>query len=714
MAALLSNGAANRNLGGKSKMQLQRRLTALFLVALLLAGAGLSGAATIYVRTDGNDANTGQTDTPAGAKATFLGAMLAATGGDVIQFAPGTYDDAGSVRTVFASDLTFRSASPANRAVLRSMGVRLAATAVGTVFENLVLDNNFSHREAFVIEYGISNVTLRNVEFRNPSLTTDALEDRRGLVMVQGCNGLLVENCQFVIQANTLIPVYTFCLGNLRDHLFFGFTSSNWTVRDSNFLVIPDPAYPTNVNGGGITFNESIANVLIEGCTFETVSECVRVETTLDTDAPRFFPNFVFRDNGIRDSLWDDGLWFGSNNVYTDLVIENNLIAAVEDSGVWMEGGGTAVLDGCTIVGNVMLDVGYQDQGTDNAIRMDDLLINPTPGKKVSILNNVFTRPNVGADEGLWINLKGSGLEIAGNVFSNYQSFAMLIDGSEKNVGEGALEGALINGNVILNSNDTAVLLRTNSEPVHNVLIEANDFRNSTPWTIHVRHAAATGTVVRLNTFRDNAVAVRSAAPVVVTRNDVFGSTSVTAAGLYFDTSVAGAGVTSDISGSVISYNVLASNRNYAILLSANLAATSTNVRVFNNTVVGNITNGILVGLNNSHVYNNIIALHTGTGLNFQGTTPGAIGYNLLYNQLVGGTNYAGFAATPLPGDLSADPRFVDAPNRDYRLQANSPAIGAGAAQVGGNLLADGSDMGAYPTQTLSTAVRVSGWELYR
>lgn len=42
----------------------------------------------------------------------------------------------------------------------------------------------------------------------------------------------------------------------------------------------------------------------------------------------------------------------------------------------------------------------------------------------------------------------------------------------------------------------------------------------------------------------------------------------------------------------------------------------------------------------------------------------------------------------PGPGNLSSNPRFVDSPRGDYRLQADSPAIGAGEG---------GSDMGAFP-----------------
>ncbi len=688
----------------------------LLIAAMVLVLGGMCGAKTIYVRTDGNDSNDGLTDTTGGAKLTFLGATLAAAGGDTIQFAPGTYNEGGQTRIVFFNDLTYRSGNPNQKAVLSTLAVRISASVSGLTFQDLIFDNGFTHREVFYVENGGANLTLRGCEFRNPLLAIDspAADARRGLLMVEGCNSLLVEDCKFSILANVNIPVNVWCLANLRDVLHVGFASSNWTVRNSEFLVQRDAGQTTDVDGGGLLFHEAIANVLVEGCTFTTVFESFRIENSDIGDLPRAFTNVTFRNNGIANTVTSNALYLGSLNVYTDMSIRDNLFTAVEDTAIWLEGGGSAVVDGMEIVGNDLRDVGYNGQGTDQAVRIDDALINPTAGKKVSIRNNSIRRPNAGGDECLWLNAAGPGLEVVANVIENYNGSPMLVDGSEKNVGTGALLSPVVNDNVILSGGNTGILVRVASEAVDGLVIENNQLSNVTPIGINIRNASATNLLLRLNTLTGNNVGMRVSAPgAVVTQNSVFTCSDPAGGGILLEQSTV-AGAPSGAAGSIVSFNVLAANRNYGILLSTALQSAGANARIFNNTLVSNVSNGILIGINGCHVYNNIIALHPGIGLQLSAPTPGTIGYNLLYNQVVGGANYSGFTTTPLAGDISADPRFQNASMRDYHLQSNSPAIGAGAALVGGNLSADGSDMGAFPTSTVSAGVDLSEWSLYR
>lgn len=62
-----------------------------FVILLMFALFSCSVAAQniFYVRTDGNDANTGKSNTSVGAKATLASAIGVASSGDVIQIGPG-------------------------------------------------------------------------------------------------------------------------------------------------------------------------------------------------------------------------------------------------------------------------------------------------------------------------------------------------------------------------------------------------------------------------------------------------------------------------------------------------------------------------------------------------------------------------------------------------------------------------------------------------
>lgn len=85
------------------------------------------------------------------------------------------------------------------------------------------------------------------------------------------------------------------------------------------------------------------------------------------------------------------------------------------------------------------------------------------------------------------------------------------------------------------------------------------------------------------------------------------------------------------------------------------------------------------------------------------------------------GSVFADSCATPLPasgtGNLSADPRFVDAANGDFRLQPISPCINAGNnAGISGDTDLDGLprrvgnqvDMGAYEFQSFRPGLRIA------
>ena len=65
-----------------------------------------------------------------------------------------------------------------------------------------------------------------------------------------------------------------------------------------------------------------------------------------------------------------------------------------------------------------------------------------------------------------------------------------------------------------------------------------------------------------------------------------------------------------------------------------------------------------------------------------EGTTPLVAAYTDLEGGAAGVVNSDGAPITALGGIINADPRFVDAANGDYNLQANSPAVDAGIAHL--------------------------------
>ena len=680
-------------------------------LAMLLILPLLCGAATIYVRTDGNDTNDGLSNTPAGAKATFIGALFASGNNDTVVFAPGTYDAGGTTYGLSRANAIFRGSDPGNRAVLANMGVGINSDANGITFENLVFDGVHSVTDIFVLANGSQGLTLRNCELRDPVVINEADALRHGLISIEGTDNLTIEDCLLVIDANANVGNRVHMMIAQHDDFAVGFSNTNWTIRDTEFNATRLGG-DTGSNCAAIYLWQDVSGFLIEGCTFGTVAESMRIVSTNIAEPPRTYSGFTWRNNSILRVEALNVFYMGSNSVYRDFVFQDNYVTNAEDTVIYVPGGGTAVVDGLEVSGNVFEDIGYDDTGTDRAISMDEVIINTTPGKKVVIRNNRFVRPSVGADECMWLNLAGPNLEITDNEFGNYQATFMLVDGAESLTPVGALSNVQILNNLVTDAPSVGLAIRCLSETVSNVVIDNNSMMDVVGNAIEIRAASAPNARIRNNTLTRCARGIQCAAPgAIISRNDVFDSQvgSSILLGVYTASS-------SDVSNGVVTYNICAgAQAGFGIALDPSLVGVSQNVTVANNTVVSNSLGGIRVALPGCHVYNNIIAFHPSVGLSFEATTPGAIGYNLLFNTLTGGTDYFGFVSTPLPGDVLANPQFENLAGRNYHLRPNSAAIGAGGAHTGGaNLVANGSDLGALPTQVQNLSVRESDWMLYR
>jgi hypothetical protein len=96
---------------------------------------------------------------------------------------------------------------------------------------------------------------------------------------------------------------------------------------------------------------------------------------------------------------------------------------------------------------------------------------------------------------------------------------------------------------------------------------------------------------------------------------------------------------------------------------------------VLNNTIVGNGGDGVtcLSGAG-VEITNNIVASNEGFGVLCAGAPNPWLFYNNVWDN--GGGSYGACAAGK--GDMEKDPKFLDAPNADYRLSPGSPCIDAG------------------------------------
>ena len=132
--------------------------------------------------------------------------------------------------------------------------------------------------------------------------------------------------------------------------------------------------------------------------------------------------------------------------------------------------------------------------------------------------------------------------------------------------------------------------------------------------------------------------------------------------------------------------------------------------RIQNNTVVGNGFAasydeggaGIALGPFSSEVVQNNIVVSNHGGINSLQDANALNHHNLVWGNL---DDYVGDAQVGV-GDLNLDPKFVDAPGKDYRLMPDSPAVDAGldlgiAFDHDGNprLVGAAPDLGAYEAQ---------------
>jgi len=104
--------------------------------------------------------------------------------------------------------------------------------------------------------------------------------------------------------------------------------------------------------------------------------------------------------------------------------------------------------------------------------------------------------------------------------------------------------------------------------------------------------------------------------------------------------------------------------------------------QIINNTIAGNGYFGMVCENNASPDVRNNIFYSNGTtlggiGIKAELTSRPTVEYNCFWGHPVSAVNISGITTLPAT-NLSADPAFISAANRDYRLQSGSPCINAG------------------------------------
>ena len=707
-------------------MKHQGRLHRILTVGLLLVFTMVTaGAATYYVREDGNDLNSGTANTPAGAFLTINRAIFSLGPNDVLIIdgngTTGTYNE-GGVSIGVSGNITFRGTTP-NRPTL--LNLTLGVSGQNVTFENLIVDGNAARENVIHVFQGSDGFTLRNCEVRNP-LNANPNGFPHGNVIVEAANNLLIDDCRLIAAPPSTTAGLLFNLATRAD---FG-ACGNWTVRNTEFaLVAPDLG--TGNGGGNIAFYQGMSDLIIRDCTFTTAPrEHILVVGGADSGSPATFANWLIERNGFQETTVVTSLYIGRPCVLVNWVVKDNVWRDIADAAFWISGGnlGTdlvgTVIDGMEITNNYFENVGRSNALADAAILMDGVSFIPTSGRRTLISNNYVKNTrgeNVGG-WGMYFRGNGQGPVISANTFDHQGEACILTSGAPyahmPNYGAGMTNTSIV-GNTIVGNRYGGIILQT----VHtqaNTTVENNTVADCRNFGVSIEGASVVNSLVRLNDIANCGMGIQfSGQRTIVRNNEIFNTTTPGSyAAIRAGISIAplGSAVNDDAAGSRVSYNLLTGCAGYGIRAATEWGKDVPDVEVYNNTIVGNQPNGMLIGIDNLDVYNNIFAYHTGSALVWGATTQGAIGYNLFFNTITGGQNFTGFpVATPFAGDIVNDnPLFVDFFGLDFHLQGGSPAIQTGAVLAGVNLVPGGVDMGAYPTGTVSASVKPADWTLYR
>ena len=209
-------------------------------LCVMVLSAGLASAATYYVRSDGNNANSGSGNSAGEAWATIQHAADSVQPGDLVLVQTGTYlENVTIARTGTASlPIVFRGEGAVS---VGSVNFARSSNWTGSVSYNVTIDNftfdgGLQTAQAGVYMSGAGSITISNCLFKN--YTLGIRFDNNGW---SGSYSITVRNCLF---ENNTYGANAWGSGMLDSSLFdgctfrgntIGFYSSNWGVRYNTF-----------------------------------------------------------------------------------------------------------------------------------------------------------------------------------------------------------------------------------------------------------------------------------------------------------------------------------------------------------------------------------------------------------------------------------------------------------------------------------------------
>lgn len=214
--------------------------TILLAVGMITLYAASASAATYYVRTDGNDANSGSGNSSGQAWATIQHAAASVQPGDTILVQTGVYSENVTIAKTGTSSLPiiFRGEGPVS---VGSVNFARSPNWTGSVnyyviIENITFDGGLQTAGAGVWMAGARSITFSGCTFKN--YTFGIRFDNNGW---SGNYAIMVRNCLF---ENNVYGANAWGSGMLDNSTFdgsifrgntIGFYASNWGVRYSTF-----------------------------------------------------------------------------------------------------------------------------------------------------------------------------------------------------------------------------------------------------------------------------------------------------------------------------------------------------------------------------------------------------------------------------------------------------------------------------------------------
>lgn len=167
------------------------------LLMFILFSYSLAAQNIFYVRTDGNDGNTGKSNTSAGAKATLASAIGVASSGDIIQIGPGSYSGTGfnninlgskHLKIIGAGNTTNTSLST----VITGSGGIFITLAKGASSNNRMEVWNMRLSNYIFYFFNVDS----NSFFYNLAVNGDSTSQQTVFTFKDGASDVTVEKCQ--------------------------------------------------------------------------------------------------------------------------------------------------------------------------------------------------------------------------------------------------------------------------------------------------------------------------------------------------------------------------------------------------------------------------------------------------------------------------------------------------------------------------------------